>query len=59
VTEKPRVTVFQNGICVQNNQEINGGTGIGGKADVKEGPIYLQYHNNTCSSATSGSCRCR
>lgn len=47
VTQKPRVTVFQNGICVQNNQEIEGGTGIGGKADVKEGPIMLQYHNNT------------
>jgi hypothetical protein len=47
VMQKPRVTVFQNGICVQNNQEINGGTGIGGKDDVKEGPIYLQFHNNT------------
>ncbi len=47
VTQKPHVTVFQNGICVQNNQEINGGTGIGGKNDVKEGPIYLQFHNNT------------
>ncbi len=47
VVEKPRVSVFQNGLCVQNNQEINGGTGIGGKADVKEGPIQLQFHNNT------------
>ena len=47
VTTKPRVTVFQNGLCVQNNQEINGGTGIGPKADAKEGPIILQYHNNT------------
>lgn len=47
VAQKPRVTVFQNGLCVQNNQEINGGTGIGGKADVKEGPIHLQFHNNT------------
>lgn len=47
VTQKPHVTVFQNGICVQNNQEINGGTGIGGRKDVPEGPIILQFHNNT------------
>ncbi len=47
VTQKARVTVFQNGLCVQNNQEINGGTGIAGKGDVAEGPIYLQFHNNT------------
>jgi hypothetical protein len=47
VTEKARVTVLQNGICVQNGQEINGGTGIGPKADPRDGPIILQFHNNT------------
>ena len=47
VTQKPRVSVFQNGLCVQNSTEINGGTGIGPKADAKEGPIILQFHNNT------------
>jgi hypothetical protein len=47
VVQKPRVTVLQNGLCVQNGQEINGGTGIGPRADAKEGPIVLQFHNNT------------
>ena len=47
VTQKPRVSVFQNGLCVQNSTEINGGTGIGPKADANEGPIILQFHNNT------------
>ena len=45
--EKARVTVFQNGICVQNNQEINGPTGIGGDRPLdKPGPIYLQDHGH-------------
>lgn len=47
VAQKPRVTVFLNGVCVQNGTEINGGTGIGGRKDVAEGPIILQFHNNT------------
>lgn len=42
-----RVTVFQNGICVQNNQDIKGATGIANKETEGPGPIYLQYHNNT------------
>ena len=46
-TDNARVTVIQNGLVVQNNQEINGVTGIGGKDDGQPGPIYLQYHNNT------------
>jgi hypothetical protein len=46
VTEKARVTVFLNDVCVQNGQEINGATG-NAKGDVKDGPILLQFHNNT------------
>lgn len=47
LVEKARVTVFQNGICVQNNQEINGPTGIGGDRPLaKPGPIYLQDHGH-------------
>ncbi len=41
-----RVSVFQNGICVQDNQDIVGATGIAGKETEGPGPIYLQYHNN-------------
>lgn len=43
--EKPRATVFQNGILVQNNEEFNGPTGIQYgqyKGMVKTGPILLQ-----------------
>ncbi|HLK56551.1 MAG TPA: DUF1080 domain-containing protein [Chthonomonadaceae bacterium] len=41
-----RVSVIQNGLVVQNNQEIDGTTGIGGKDDGQPGPVYLQYHHN-------------
>ena len=47
MTQKPRVTVFLNGLCVQNDQEVNGATSAGASGDVKEGPILLQFHNNT------------
>jgi hypothetical protein len=47
VVEKPHVTVLQNGLLVQNNQEITGPTGIQ-YSQYKEmspaGPILLQYH---------------
>jgi hypothetical protein len=47
MTEKARVTVIHNGITVQNNQEINGPTGIGGDRPIeKPGPIYLQDHGH-------------
>ncbi len=47
LTEKARVTVVQNGITVQNNQEINGPTGIQGDRPLdKPGPIYLQDHGH-------------
>lgn len=47
LTEKARVTVFQNGILVQNNTEIQGATGIRGDRPIdKPGPIYLQDHHN-------------
>lgn len=47
ISEKPRVTVIQNGITVQNNVEINGPTGIGGDRPIdKPGPIYLQDHGH-------------
>jgi hypothetical protein len=45
VTEKPRATVFQNGILVQNNEEFTGMTGIQYgqyKEMTKTGPIVLQ-----------------
>ena len=47
-TENARVTVFLNGVLVQNNTEIPGGTGIGGDEPKTEaaGPIVLQYHGN-------------
>jgi hypothetical protein len=45
--EKARVSVLQNGICVQNNQEIDGPTGIEGDRPLdKPGPIYLQDHGH-------------
>lgn len=47
ISEKARATVVQNGITVQNNQEINGPTGIGGDRPLdKPGPIYLQDHSH-------------
>jgi hypothetical protein len=49
VSENPRVTVFQNGILVQNNQEIKSLTGIQSR-QIREmgaaGPIVLQDHGN-------------
>lgn len=45
VTEKPRVTVFQNGIIVQNNAEFTDMTGINYeqyKAMTPTGPLVLQ-----------------
>ena len=45
VVEKPRATVFQNGILVQNNEEFTGMTGIQYeqyKEMTKTGPIILQ-----------------
>jgi hypothetical protein len=47
VIEKARVSVFLNGIAIQNNTEINGPTGapIDNEAG-KPGPIILQYHGN-------------
>jgi hypothetical protein len=47
-TEKPRVTVLQNGILIQNNVELQGGTGIERQGDdfSKPGPIQLQDHGN-------------
>ena len=50
VVENPRVTVIQNGILVQNNQEIRGATGIQSRGDRemgKTGPIVLQDHGNS------------
>jgi len=45
VIEKPRATVFLNGILVQNNEEFNGPTGIQYevyKTEAKTGPLVLQ-----------------
>jgi hypothetical protein len=47
VVENPRVTVFQNSILVQNNQEIKGMTGIQFRQYqemAKTGPLLLQDH---------------
>jgi len=49
MTEKPRVTVIQNGIVVQNNVEIDGMTGIQWQRDKDPAPsgnIVLQDHGN-------------
>ena len=46
--ENARVTLWQNDILVQNNQEITGPTGINDhKPQSEPGPIMLQYHNNS------------
>lgn len=45
-SENARVTVIQNGVVVQNNQEITGATGIGSGEDDKPGRIVLQDHGN-------------
>src|SRR5262249_52038953 len=49
MAEKPRVTVFQNGILIQNNVEIQGPTGIESRADAdlsQPGPVILQDHGH-------------
>ena len=46
---KPRVTVFLNGVCVQNNTELQGTTEYIGLPQVKkhdDGPIILQSHGD-------------
>ncbi|HZO91018.1 MAG TPA: DUF1080 domain-containing protein [Chthonomonadaceae bacterium] len=45
LTEKPRATVFQNGVLIQNNEEFTGMTGIQYgeyKEMAKTGPLVLQ-----------------
>lgn len=48
LVEKARVTVLQNGVAVQNNTEIQGGTTAGhtGEPPQDPGPIMLQDHGN-------------
>lgn len=49
VVEKPRATVFLNGVIVQNNEEFNGPTGIQYgefKGMPKTGPIVLQGNHD-------------
>jgi hypothetical protein len=46
-TQKARVTVFHNGVCVQNNTEIEGPTGIGGNPpENTPSGIHFQDHGN-------------
>jgi hypothetical protein len=47
VTEKPRLTVFQNGVVIHNNIELSGPTG-GAIAEnmVPTGPLLLQDHGD-------------
>ena len=45
-TENARVTVFHNGILIQNNVEILGPTGGGAPESADPGPIHLQDHGN-------------
>ena len=52
VVEKPRATVFLNGVLVQNNNEFNGPTGIQygeNKGMPKTGPIILQGDHSPVS----------
>lgn len=45
--EKGRVTVFHNGVMIQNNQEFSGLTRGGVEGNASEpGPILLQNHGN-------------
>jgi hypothetical protein len=46
VVQKPRVTVLQNGIVIQNNVEIQGGTAGNINQIATKGPIILQDHGN-------------
>ena len=45
VTEQPRLTLFQNGVLIQNNESFNGPTGIqygDFRGQPKTGPLVLQ-----------------
>lgn len=45
--ENARITVFQNGMLIQNNVEVTKGTGIGQEPPTEQpGPINLQDHSN-------------
>jgi len=45
--EPPHVTVFQNGVLIQNNQVIKGRTVASMDTDpTQPGPLMLQYHGN-------------
>lgn len=49
-TEPPRVSVYQNGIAVQNNTIIQGRTVASMDTDPSQpGPLMLQYHGNPVS----------
>lgn len=44
-TENARITVYLNGILVQDDVELEGGTGAGGRrAEVAKAELYLQRH---------------
>lgn len=45
VTAPGRLTVFHNGVLIQDNVEITEPTG-GGEKGVGDGPIHLQDHGN-------------
>ncbi len=48
MTEKARITVFQNSILIQNSQEVDHPTGGELDSDLsKPGPVMLQDHGNT------------
>ena len=50
VTENARVTILQNGVCIQNNIELWRTTpGGAGEEKVAEGPLLLQDHGNPVS----------
>ncbi len=50
VTENARVTILQNGVCIQNNIELWRTTPGGvGDAKVAAGPLLLQDHGNPVS----------
>ncbi|HEV2474336.1 MAG TPA: family 16 glycoside hydrolase, partial [Chthonomonadales bacterium] len=49
ITERPRATVFQNGILIQNNEEFPRMTGIQYSQysdEAKTGPVILQGDHN-------------
>jgi Domain of Unknown Function (DUF1080) len=48
VTERPRITVFHNGVLIHDDVEILAPTGAApGRDEAADGPIYLQDHGNT------------